>query len=104
MLEEIYDADFAEKTSQGDCLVLFYKDPCPYCKTMKGVVEKFGAKNPKVKTLCINGLENPESAKALGVEGFPDILFYRDGRRAAVRQKGLTNPQGLAELWKTIKS
>jgi hypothetical protein len=50
MIEEMTDETFAKQTSQGLCLVLFYKDPCPY-KTMKGVVEKFGSKNPAVRLL-----------------------------------------------------
>jgi thioredoxin 1 len=98
MIEEITDDTFAQQTAQGLCLVLFYKDPCPYCKTMKGVVEKFGAKNSRVKLLQINGLENPKSAGALGVEGFPFLLFYKDGQPTSARQKGLTNPQGLNAL------
>lgn len=102
MLEEICDTDFAKKTAQGTCLVLFYKNPCPYCQTMKGVVEKFGAKNPQVKLLGINGLENRQSAEMLGVEGFPDIIFYKNGQQTPARQKGLTNPQGLTALYQTI--
>jgi thioredoxin 1 len=102
MMEEIYDADFAEKTSQsGDILVLFYKEPCPYCKTMKGVIEKFSGKAPQVKIFIINGLENPESSKTMGVEGYPVIIFFKDGRLTNARQKGLTNPQGLLALWQT---
>ncbi|MEN8246809.1 MAG: thioredoxin family protein, partial [Thermodesulfobacteriota bacterium] len=76
--------------------------PCPYCKTMKGVLEKFGKSAGNVKLFQINGLENPASAKQYGVERFPDLLFLRDGEIAA-RQKGLTNPQGLKKLYREMR-
>ena len=101
MPEEINDRNFEDRTSGNTCVVLFYKDPCPYCKTMKGVMEKFGKKNQQVTLLQINGLENPHSTAAHGVERFPDLIFFKNGQEAA-RQKGLTNPQGLAKLYKSI--
>ncbi len=102
MVEEITDVDFVEKTAEGVCLVIFYKDPCPYCKTMKGVMEKFGNKVPSIRLLQINGLENPKSTESHGVERFPDLIFFRDGKETKARQKGLTNPQGLALLLKNV--
>lgn len=101
MIEEIADKNFQSEIAAGDCLALFYKDPCPYCKTMKGVLEKFARKNRGVRIFQINGLENAESAAAFGVERFPEVLFFKDGREAA-RQKGLTNPQGLTKIFKGI--
>jgi len=101
-VEEITDADFYEKTAEGLSLVLFYKEACPYCKTMKGVMEKFGAKNPSVKLLQIDGLKHTRFASELGVERSPDLIFFKDGKPTAARQKGLTNPQGLTELLQTI--
>ena len=102
MLVDITDADFTEKTATGVCLVLFFKDPCPYCKTMKGVIEKFVTKVPLVTALQINGPENPQATKEFGVERFPEVFFFKDGRPTEARQKGLTNPQGLLALLKTI--
>lgn len=104
MIEEITDDTFDQQTANDICLVLFYKDPCPYCQTMKGVVEKFGGKNPGVRLLQINGLENTKAAGLLGVERFPEIIFYKNGLPTQARQKGLTNPQGLADLLDTIRA
>jgi thioredoxin 1 len=104
MILEMTDETFAQHIAQDICLVLFYKDPCPYCQTMKGVVEKFGSRNPAVKLLQINGLENTKSAGMLEVERFPDIIFYKNGSPTQARQKGLTNPQGLAALLQTINT
>ena len=101
-MEEIFDADFADQTSNGVCLVLFYKDPCPYCKTMKGVVEKFLKRAPGVRAVQINGLENPRSVELLGVERFPEVVFYKNGRPTEARRKGLTNHQDLLGLLETI--
>lgn len=104
MIEEITDDTFAQQTEQGICLVLFYKNPCPYCQTMKGVVEKFGGKMPGVKLLQINGLEHPKMAAQLGVERFPDIFFYKNGAQTSARQKGMANYQALMALSQTIGS
>ncbi len=101
MLEEINDASFKEKTSGGVCLVLFYKDPCPYCKTMKGVIEKFGAKTKGIKLMQINGLDNPAAAAEMGAERFPDLFFIKDGEQVG-RNKGLCNPQTLRKIHKQI--
>jgi len=102
MIEEMTDDTFAKQTAQGVCLVLFYKNPCPYCQTMKGVVEKFGVKAPDVKLLQINGLENTKMAAQLGVERFPDIFFFKNGAQTTARQKGMVNYQGLIALLQTI--
>jgi len=102
MPEEISDGDFVEKTARGTCLVLFYKDPCPFCRTMKGVVEKFGKKHPDVRIFQINGPLNPKSVDEAGVERFPELLFYKEGKATEARQKGLTNPQGLTALFRAI--
>ena len=32
----------------------------------------------------------------------PDLIFFRDGKETKARQKGLTNPQGLALLLKNV--
>ena len=101
MPEELKDKDYKKNLGADICAVLFYKDPCPYCKTMKGVLEKFGKAVPDVKIFQINGLENPASAEDYGVERFPDLLFLKDGEIAG-RQKGLINPQGLKKIYSEI--
>jgi thiol-disulfide isomerase/thioredoxin len=102
MFIEVKDSNFREHVSDGVCLVIFYKDPCPYCMTMKAVLEKFKLKNPDVKLLQINGLENTKTAIELHVSGFPDIVFYKNGQLTPVRQKGLTNVKGLITLYQTV--
>ena len=101
MSEELTDSDFESKLKKDVSVVLFYKDPCPYCKTMKKVIEKFEKSAKTLRTYQINGLENPLSTEHYGVERFPEVLFIKDGKEA-VRQKGLTNPQGLKKLYREM--
>jgi thioredoxin 1 len=101
MSEEIYDANFQEMITERTCVVLFYKNPCPYCKTMKAVLEKFGKAVPQVKLFQLNGLENTRATGQYSVEGFPDLIFFKNGKEMS-RQKGLTNPQGLKKIYNSI--
>lgn len=101
MMEEITDTDFKEKTAKGTSVVLFYKELCPYCKTMKGVVGKFAAKQGGVRIMRIDGEKNPSATKEMGAERFPDLFFIKDGEQVG-RNKGLCNPQTLRKIYKQI--
>ena len=101
MMEEIADTDFREKTASGISVVLFYKELCPYCKTMKGVVEKFASKQGGVRIFQVDGEKNLSAAKEMGAERFPDLFFIKDGEQVG-RNKGLCNPQTLRKIYKQI--
>jgi thiol-disulfide isomerase/thioredoxin len=100
MLEEIDDANFRETTSSGEgpVLVLFYKDPCPFCKGMKAAVEKFAKKHLELRTVQIDGEKNPKAAGEMGVERFPDLFFFKNGEQRG-RFKGLGNPKELEKVY-----
>jgi thioredoxin 1 len=101
MLDEIDDSTFKEKIGEGTCLVLFYKDPCPFCKAMKGAIGKFAGKRPDLRTMQINGLDNPGAAGEMGVERYPDVIFFKDGAQVG-RHKGLGSPKDLAKVYGQI--
>lgn len=63
-------------------LVLFYSPDCGYCKQVLPIWSKFemdfnGRKNTVISK--INGYSYPDLCKRYGIEGFPTILFIKDG-------------------------
>jgi thiol-disulfide isomerase/thioredoxin len=63
-------------------LVLFYSPDCGYCKQVLPIWNKFeldfnGRKN--IQITKINGYSYPDLCKNYGIEGFPTIMFIKDG-------------------------
>lgn len=63
-------------------LILFYSPDCGYCKQVLPVWNKFeldfnGKKHTQVTK--INGYAYPDLCKQYNIEGFPTILFIKDG-------------------------
>lgn len=63
-------------------LILFYSPDCGYCKQVLPIFNKFqldfnGRKNVQINK--INGYSYPDLAKQYNIEGFPTILFIKDG-------------------------
>lgn len=70
-------------------LVLFYSPDCGYCKQVLPVWNKFemdfnGRKHITISK--INGYSYPDLCKQYGIEGFPTILFIKDGSIVAKYQ------------------
>ena len=63
-------------------LILFYSPDCGYCKNFLPVFNKFeldfnGKKH--VQITKINGYSYPDLCKQYKIEGFPTILYIKDG-------------------------
>ena len=63
-------------------LILFYSPDCGYCKQLLPTFNKFemdfnGKKH--VQITKINGYSYPDLCKTYKIEGFPTILFIKDG-------------------------
>ena len=63
-------------------LILFYSPDCGYCKQVLPIWNKFeldfnGKHNTQITK--INGYSYPDLAKQYKIEGFPTILFIKDG-------------------------
>ena len=65
----------------GVCVVKFYKDNCQPCRAIKGnyiyEARQFG---DRLKFYEYDGLTNSEVAGRLGVGGWPQPIFFKNGR------------------------
>ena len=77
-----------EEASVGKkVLVLFYAPWCPHCKDIMPTWDKLQQKHAtdaKVDIKKIDCEKNPEKAKDNGVQAFPTIVLFKDGKKIAV--------------------
>jgi len=76
------DADYAEKTAKGGWFIEIYAPWCGHCKRLAPAWNDFAVaakKHGKYTVAKVDGTEHKETAKALGVRGFPTIKFILDG-------------------------
>jgi thioredoxin-like negative regulator of GroEL len=84
-------------TSANDCLVIVYKERCPYCEVVFKVISKCLAGYPTLKTAGINSEEHPEILSRLGASKVPTIIVYAKGMEKG-RRSGVMNPTELSAL------
>ena len=89
--------NFNSFTSSRDCLLLIFKNHCPYCKVLMAVIEKCLVSYPDLNVAGINSEENPTTLKELDVSKVPTILMYKQGSVTA-RRSGVMNPTELSAL------
>lgn len=70
----------------GKTLVLFHLPKCPHCVDFMpewNKVEEKHKNDPNVTIKKINGEEHPEKAQEHGVDGFPTVLLFKNGKKVA---------------------
>lgn len=94
MFTEINDDTFATSIASGHCLVLFYKDQCPFCKAMKKIIAKFAEKpgvgDKGINFLQINRETSPVTTEAMDVTRIPAILVFKDGVKVQSKSGDVT--------------
>ncbi len=90
------DADFEQETAQGIVLVDFYADWCQPCRYMAPMLESFATNmKDQVKTVKINAEENPRTASAFSVQGYPTLVVLVDGKAVKNQPGALPDEAGL---------
>jgi thioredoxin 1 len=85
-VKDVTDATFETEVISSDIPVLIdlWAPWCGPCRMVTPTIEEIAAENGgKVKTCKINVDENPESARQLGVNAIPCIVFFKDGKEVA---------------------
>jgi thioredoxin-like negative regulator of GroEL len=85
----------------NDCLVILYKDRCPYCEVVFKVIGKCLPGYPGLKTATINSEEHPEMLGRLGTSKVPTVFVYAGGVEKG-RRSGVMNPGELSALIDTM--
>lgn len=96
---ELTETDFDETTSGKSGVLLFYKELCPFCKSMEAVLDKFSKANPEVPLFRADFEKQPALATRFEVERAPTLFILKDGQ-AAEKKTGVMNPKELAALYK----
>lgn len=77
-----------EEASVGKkVLVLFYAPWCPHCKDVMPTWDKLQKNHAADKGVDVKKVDcekNPEKAKDNGVQAFPTIVLFKDGKKIAV--------------------
>jgi len=66
-------------------VVLFYAPWCPHCKDLMPTWEKLEDKHKSsgIKITKIDCEKDPEQATKHGVEGYPTIIMFKNGKKVA---------------------
>lgn len=76
---EYFTHDAGKKT-----IVLYYLPGCGHCHRMMPEWNKFAKKHkghPRITARKINCEKNPKKAQEHGIEGYPTILLFKDGKK-----------------------
>jgi protein disulfide-isomerase-like protein len=66
----------------GKTLVLYFAPWCGHCKALKPEWEKLEAAGIKgVSIRKVNAEEEKDEAREAGVEGYPTIIYYNNGKK-----------------------
>jgi thioredoxin-like negative regulator of GroEL len=90
-------ASYNAFTSANDCLVIIYKERCPYCEVVFKVIGKCIPSCPDLKTAKIDSEKNPEILATLGASKVPTVIVYGKGEEKG-RRSGVMNPAELSAL------
>lgn len=97
-IENVTDANFADKTSKGLVLADFWAPWCGPCKMIAPVLEELdGELSDKVKIVKLNVDDNQETAGKYGVMSIPTLLLMKDGN-VVDQVVGFQPKEALAEL------
>ena len=87
---------------QGETPVLidFYADWCQPCKMMPPILKEVRSQlGDQVRILKIDVDRNPQLANALGIQGVPTLMIFKDGK-TAWRQSGVVPAHQLVAILK----
>ncbi|HUP49658.1 MAG TPA: thioredoxin [Thermoanaerobaculia bacterium] len=76
---ELTDANFQSELAQGAVVVDFWAAWCGPCRILAPVIEELAAERAGVRFGKLNVDENRRTASAVGVQGIPLLVFFKDG-------------------------
>lgn len=90
---------FKQGLPKGTVLVDVGAVWCPPCKRMEPVINELKQDSSRYTVVNVDGGEQEELAKALGVDGFPMFIVFKDGKEVW-RKQGVVKKEELLEALK----
>ena len=87
-IKEVSGAELDALTARGKVLVDFYSKTCGPCKMLGFVLKDIAKGLDDTEILLVDYDVNKESVESHGVEGYPTMIFYKDGQEVE-RMRGL---------------
>jgi len=96
--EAFTDANYGERLTSANGVLMFFKKNCPACKALDKMLEKFFDGHPDIPYLGIDCEECPEAVKAFDIVKIPTLFILKDGQVMG-RKAGLMNLKAMEEFY-----
>lgn len=87
-IKEVCGSELDALTQKGKVLVDFYSKTCGPCKMLGFVLKDIAKGLEDTQILLVDYDINKDSVESHGVEGYPTMIFYKDGQEVE-RMRGL---------------
>lgn len=91
MAKEVNGVELEKEIKEGLVLVDFFSRTCGPCKMLSFILDAVDKEIEQVKIVKVCFEENKETVEKYGVEGYPTIILFKDGkeveRKQALQQK-----------------
>jgi len=67
--------------SSGNVLVYVFMNGCGFCDKQNPVFDTLSSSTKNIKFIKFEGKENPDFTKEHKIDGFPTLLFFKDGKK-----------------------
>lgn len=92
-------ANFSECIS----LLIFERDGCPPCRSMKPIYQKFLESHPEISPYFFEEKKHPEIFRYFGVENVPAFVYRKDNKNVLKCQGQITEAEMLQIYEEKIK-
>ncbi len=79
-IEELRFANFHEKIANGTTIVKFWSQYCGPCKAYSTNFESFAEKHSEIHCYSVDGLNETEIVRALGIRAVPITIIFDKGK------------------------
>lgn len=103
MIKDISSGEYAELDKTGPYVLEFYSKTCGPCKMLSFVLKDIDKNKPDFKIYQVDFNENADLKEQCGVNGFPTMLFMKDGKEVS-RLEGLKQKPAIIEAIEKLET
>jgi thioredoxin 1 len=102
-IRELSTDDFDSVLADQSGIVLFFKELCPFCKTLEAVFDKFSVTHPETALFRVDFEKNASLSTRFQIERAPTLLIFKNGQVVG-RKAGLMNPKELKAFYQHVQT